>query len=54
MRGYPVYYKDGSSEVKVVGGGTPAEQAEALAQPEAKETKAKVLMEELWSITEKT
>ncbi|PTQ76069.1 hypothetical protein C8R21_1822 [Nitrosospira multiformis] len=41
-----LYYKDGSSEVKVVGG-TPEEQAGALAKLEAKETKAKVLMEEV-------
>ena len=44
-----LYYKDDSSEVKVVGG-TPEEQAEALARLEAKETKAKVLMEEVRSI----
>lgn len=41
-----LYYRDGSSEVKVVGG-TPEEQAGALAKLEAKETKAKVLMEEV-------
>jgi hypothetical protein len=41
-----LYYRDGSSEVKVVGG-TPEERTEALAQLEAKETKAKVLMEEV-------
>jgi hypothetical protein len=46
-----LYYKDDSSEVKVIGG-TPEEQTETLtlARLEAKETKAtkaKVLMEEV-------
>jgi hypothetical protein len=41
-----LYYRDGSSEVKVVGG-TPEERTEALAQLQAKETKAEVLMEEV-------
>jgi hypothetical protein len=38
--------KDGTSEVQMIGG-TPEEQAEALARLEAEEAKAKVLMEEL-------
>lgn len=41
-----LYYKDGTSEVKVIGG-KPEEQAETLARLEAEEVKGKVLMEEL-------
>lgn len=41
-----LYYKDGTSELKVIGG-TSEEQAETLARLEAEEAKGKVLMEEL-------
>lgn len=41
-----MYYKDGTNEVKVIGG-TLEEQAEALARLEAEEAKGGALMEEL-------
>jgi hypothetical protein len=46
-----VYYKDGSSELKVIGG-TPKQQAECRARLEAKEAEWKALREQLPSIVE--
>jgi hypothetical protein len=46
---FRVYYKDGTGEVKAVGG-TAEEQAEALTRLEAKETRMKTLTAELGPI----
>lgn len=46
-----MFYKDGTSKIHVIGG-TPEEQAEALARLEAEETRVKALIDELRPIVD--
>jgi len=46
-----VFYKDGTTEIKVIGG-TPEEQAEALARLEVEEARVKALIDELRPIVD--